>query len=186
MMSSRAVAVCVYLGCLAANPTSASVSYSYTGNNYEIAQGIAPLYETSMRVTATLELVTPLQPNMVEADIIPTHFLINDGVNTITENSDLEEQIFRYSTDAFGTITFWNVSARTALPSPSNVGDQQWEIATSNPSSGLQADYGSISTCVLVFPCGIFAVESGQIHGNPGQRTLVALGQRVGGSDWSS
>jgi hypothetical protein len=56
MFMSRAGAVCVCLGCLAANPASASVSYSYTGNNYEIALGIAPPYDTSMRVTATLEL----------------------------------------------------------------------------------------------------------------------------------
>jgi hypothetical protein len=61
------------------------------------------------------------------------------------------------------------------LPSPSDLGDQKWEIATLNTASGGQADYGSISTCVIDSSCGIFEVESGQIHGHPGQWALVPI-----------
>jgi hypothetical protein len=67
------------------------------------------------------------------------------------------------------------VSAQTALPSPSNVGDQKWEIATLNTTFGLQADYGSISTCVIDSSCGIFEVESGQISDNPGKWTVAPV-----------
>jgi hypothetical protein len=173
MFTSRVGAVCVCLACLAANPASASEFYSYTGNNYALVFGGAPPYDTSMRVTATLEFASSLPPNLVDADVIPIGFLFDDGVNTITENSDIEEQAFRFSTDAVGNITFWNVSAKTALPFPSNVGDQQWEIATLNTTSGTQTDFGSISTCVIDSSCGIFEVESGRNDDNPGTWTVV-------------
>ena len=173
MKSRLLCAVCVCFPCLAANPASASEFYSYTGNNYEIVLGGAPPYDTSMRVTATLEFASPLPANLEDADVIPISFRFNDGVNTITENSDIADQTFRFSTDGFGDIVQWNVSARTALPSPSNVGDQQWEIATLNTTSGTQADFGSISTCVIDSSCGIFEVESGQIRDNPGNWTVV-------------
>ena len=163
------LAVCICVPCLAANPASASEFYSYTGNNYELIFGPAP-HDTSMRVTAILEFTSLLPPNLVDADVTPISFHFNDGVNTITENSDIAQQTFRFSTDAFGNITFWNVGAETALPSPRSVGDQQWEIATMNTTSGTQADFGSISTMELI---GVFGVESGQIRGNPGTWTVV-------------
>jgi hypothetical protein len=127
-----------------------------------------------MRVTATLELSSVLPPNLVDVDVIPISFDFNDGVNTITENSDIDQQTFRFSTDASGNITLWNVSARTAFPSPSNEGDQRWEIATINTPFGTQADYGSLHICDMVFDssCGIYESQSGQIHGNPSQWTL--------------
>ena len=179
MFTSRLFgAVCVCLGCLAANPASASEFYSYTGNNYTLVFGGAPPYDTSMRVTATLEFAASLPPNLADADVIPIGFLFDDGVNTITENSDIEQQTFRFSTDAFGNITFWNVSVRTAFPSPTNVGDQRWEIATLNATSGVvfpQSDYGSINTCEFVSDssCGILNIEQGQIDDNPGTWTVV-------------
>jgi len=140
------LAVCICVPCLAANPAMASEFYRYTGNNYDAIFGPAP-YDTSMRVTATLELSSVLPPNLVDAEVIPISFDFNDGVNTITENSDIEERTFRVSTDASGNITFWNVSAKTTFPSPTQVGDQQWEIATFNTTSGMQIDYGSIHIC---------------------------------------
>ena len=173
MKSRLLCAVCVWFACLAANAASASEFYRYTGNNYEIALGGAPPYDTSMRVTATLEFASPLPANLIDADLSPIAFHFDDGVNTITENSDIAEQTFRFSTDGLGDIVLWNVSARTALPSPSSVGDQQWEIATLNTTSGTQADFGSISTCVIDSSCGIFEVESGQIRDNPGNWTVV-------------
>ena len=166
---------------LAANPASASEFYSYTGNNYALvsggSSGGAPPYDTSMRITATLEFASSLPPNLVDADVIPISFLFDDGVNTITENSDIEQQTFRFSTDAFGNITFWNVSVRTAFPSPTSVGDQWWEIVTLNATTGMlfpQSDYASINTCQFVSDssCDSLNIETGQIDGNPGQWTL--------------
>ena len=168
MFTSRVGAVCVCLACVAANPASASEFYSYTGNNYELIFGTG--HDTSMRVTATLEFASLLPPNLVDADVIPISFHFNDGVNTITENSDIDQQTFRFSTDEFGNVTFWNVSAKTALPSPSNEGDQRWEIATMNTTSGTQVDLGDISTRELP---GVIRRESGQIWGNPGTWTVV-------------
>ena len=168
-------AVCVCFACLAANPASASEFYNYTGNNYELIFGGTPPYDTSMRVTATLEFASPLPANLIDADVSPIGFRFNDGVNTITENSDIEAQAFRFSTDAFGNITFWNVSAQTAFPSPTNVGDQQWEIATLNTTSGTQVDYGSLHTCEILSDssCGVLLIESGQIPDNPGTWSVV-------------
>jgi len=167
----------------------ASEFYRYTGNNYDEIYGPAP-HDTSMRVTATLELSSVLPPNLVDANVIPISFDFNDGVNTITENSDIVLQIFRFSTDASGNITLWNVSAETAFPSPSNEGDQRWTIDTMNTTSGTQVDLGAIQTRGLP---GVLSVESGQIHGNPGLWThgplppdLVDLSgtiKTVGGTD---
>lgn len=165
--------VCIL--CLVTNLANASVFYSYTGKNYEITLGGMPPYDTSMRVTVTLEFASPLPANLADANVNPISFHFTDGVNTITENSDIEEQAFRFATDATGNITLWYVSTKTALPSPSKVGDQQWDIATLN--TGTQVDYGSILTCVIDSSCGIFEVESGQISNNPGEWILGLLPQ---------
>jgi hypothetical protein len=171
----RSRLLCVMFACipyLITNLANASEFYTYTGNNYELIFGATPPYDTSMYVTATLEFSSLLPPNLIAAHVIPIGFYFNDGVNTITNNSNIEEQTFRFSTDASGNITYWDVRAKTALPSPSKLGDQKWEIATWNRPVEGPLDYGSTQTCVTFLPCGIFQVESGQINFNPGEWTL--------------
>ena len=173
MKIRQSIAVCIYFFCLSVNTAIASEFYTYTGNNYELIFGATPPYDTSMYVTATLEFSSPLPSNLIDADVIPTSFQINDGLNTITENSDIEEQTFRFSTDASGNITFWEVKVQTAFPLPTQLGGQRSVIWTLNSRSGSQVDLGGIDIC-RNSECSIIESEQGQINGNPGQWTLAS------------
>jgi hypothetical protein len=86
-------------------------TYRYTGNPFTSVSGV---YTTSDFVTAMITLSVPLGANLVNANVTPTAFTLSDGMQTIT-NLTAFDTFIQFSTDASGTITFWNVLASSGF-----------------------------------------------------------------------
>jgi hypothetical protein len=148
-------AVTLAVGFLAAASVQAvPTTYVYTGNFFNIVN--AP-YTTSDRVTATVELASPLPANMSLGSVTPLAFSFSDGVQTIT-NLTADVTFFTFQTDAAGEITAWVAQALT------NSGQ---EIDT------LFAPAGNFDGAVLGFDPEIGLI-SASISGEPGTWSRVA------------
>ncbi len=80
---------------------------TYTGNPYTTivdTNTISGTYETTMFVSATIELASDLGANF-DATVTPLHFSVNDGRFTITDL--FPSSLFHFTTDAAGAITKW-------------------------------------------------------------------------------
>jgi len=130
-------------------------TYVYTGNFFTI---VVPPYTTSDRVTATVELASPLPANMSLGSVTPLAFSLSDGVQTIT-NLTAEGSFFTFQTGAAGEITAW--------------------VAQAFSNSGLQAidtlfaPAGNFDDGVLGFDPQIGLI-SASISGEPGTWSRVA------------
>jgi hypothetical protein len=142
--------ICCAVGILsAASVQAVPTTYVYTGNFFNIV--IAP-YTTSDRVTATVELASPLPANMSLGSVTPLAFSLSDGEQTIT-NLTAAGSFFTFQTGAAGEITAW--------------------VAQAFSNSGL----GEIDT--LFAPAGNFdggalGFASASISGEPGTWSRVA------------
>jgi len=83
----------------------ADAIYNYTGQNFTTVSGS---YATSMSVTGSFTLASPLAPNLSFDIITPVAFSFSDGVQTFT-NSNTLAPVFEVSTDASGHIDLWEV-----------------------------------------------------------------------------
>ena len=137
---SRATIVALIL--LAASQASASTIYLYTGNNFTFAPNLdqvgstAPgdLYTTADSVSVIMELSAPLAANLVFSTYVtPLSFSLSDGVHTIT-NANATNSGFAFSTDAFGNIDNWFVSA--SIFAPTTGGGITWAIQTAYLTGG--------------------------------------------------
>lgn len=96
-----------------------TTTYNYAGQPYTLFHnhttctlGTCVDYSTSMRVTGSFTVSTPLAPNLSHVDISTSANLLSwtffDGVNTIsstTPNAYIYPGIFQVSTDALGNVT---------------------------------------------------------------------------------
>jgi len=124
------------LGCFTAN---AAQILTYTGNDFAFAN--SP-YTTSDKVTASVDLSTPLGDSVTNVTVAPTSFTITDGVQTLTQaNSTISD--FLFSTGPAGQITAWEIQVNSTGPS----GDY---IQTCSSSS-------CFGVSDLTFDFGIFA-----------------------------
>jgi hypothetical protein len=98
-----ALAVVLSVTAVQAVPTT----YVYTGNFFTV---VVPPYTTSDRVTATVELASPLPANMSLGSVTPLAFSVSDGLQTIT-NLTAEGSFFTFQTGAAGEITAWVAQA---------------------------------------------------------------------------
>ena len=165
------VAVFICTACISAS-VSASVVYTYTGNYFDTFVGTA--YDESMKVTGTVEYAAPLLGNGVGQ--FPISYSFTDGLNTITEQSG--EQL-SFSTDALGNISTWVIILNTYFPSPTNVGDQSFQILSINNPDDNDADEGHFSTCQAIDASGCSRLsERNQTFNtnNPGIWTCEGVG----------
>jgi hypothetical protein len=102
---------------------SASAVLTYTGNNFTTfvdVDAVPGQYDTTMKVVASIELVSPLGANF-DGDVTPLHATFNDGRQTITDPLDMICRPFpgppcgfyHFTTDSSGSIEFWSISALT-------------------------------------------------------------------------
>jgi len=94
----------------AASARASSFLYTYTGNPFFPTQ-VEPPYTTSDKVTTSVVLSAALVDNMPEEQVIPTSFTLTDGHQTITNlnTPNLDANLFKFSTDGMGKITFWEI-----------------------------------------------------------------------------
>jgi hypothetical protein len=150
LVGSLALAVVVLL---MTAPAQASAIYSYTGNFYNVTGVDGPTappdpHTTADRVTATIELASPLAPNLtlLTGSVAPLSFTFDDGVSTITAGST-NQAVFVFATDGLGNITEWIVGVTRNSGGP---GSLFALIATRNdPSADDPAiiDSGVSSLC---------------------------------------
>lgn len=92
-------------------PASAVTIYTYAGRPFSVVSGP---YTTSMSVTGTITLSSPIPANSATIDVTPyiTAFSISDGITTITQlnNEFGQNSSFLFSTNATGDIVSWGVS----------------------------------------------------------------------------
>jgi len=120
------IAVFVFLGLIAIYSPQvalASTILTYTGNNFTTIGDIALIpgqYDTTMKVTVSIELASPLGVNFDDT-VTPLHAMFNDGRQTFIDPPDPSCLPFpgppcgfyHFTTDSFGSIEFWNLLALT-------------------------------------------------------------------------
>lgn len=82
----------------------ADVIYTYTGNDFTIAN--SP-YTTTEKVTATVDLSSPLGDSVTDV-VTPVGFALNDGQQSITKATATFAS-FSFTTGPTGLITKWQV-----------------------------------------------------------------------------
>jgi len=88
----------------AARVQAGTITYTYTGNDYTDA---TTPYTTSMSITASFTLASPLAPDTVyDGTLVPTAWSISDGVETIT-NTSADMLTFDAATNSVGGISSW-------------------------------------------------------------------------------
>lgn len=140
-------------GFLFLTPVSASVIYSYTGNQYvrvgdEFSTESA--YDTSMFVTGYMELENKLAPNLETGlSIAPISFSFFDGVNTIDE-TNATAGLFAFETDSFGEIISWIIAVESRPMSFSNIGDKfvSIELLHDGVAFAANVDNAETLTCL--------------------------------------
>lgn len=93
------------LGVLIVLPAHADVIYTYTGNALGFHSGAVPAAVDHL--TGTFTIASPLDANLNLANISPSSFSFNDGVNSASSYIDT---VFEFSTDASGKITEWEIA----------------------------------------------------------------------------
>jgi hypothetical protein len=99
-----------------AGSAHASVSYDYTGNNFE--GFVMGPYSTNDRVTGSITLSSALGDNLSDVTVTATAFDFFDGVQHIT-NLTANASEFEFSTGSSGHITAWGLSVFNGLGDPS-------------------------------------------------------------------
>jgi hypothetical protein len=100
----------------AARSAHASVTYDYTGNNYN--GFVMGPYSTNDRVTGSIALSSALGNNLSDVTVTPTAFDFFDGVQHIT-NLTANASEFEFSTDGSAHISAWGLSVFNGLGDPS-------------------------------------------------------------------
>jgi len=131
--------------CLLALPSMASsVTYTYTGNDFETAT--SP-YTTSDFVSGSFTLPTALGDNLVDDDItsIISSYSFTDGVETFSSTSDpAAEETLDVSTNSTGAITAWSISLATGPPASNSVST----FSNSADSGELNEGFAGLGTTI--------------------------------------
>ena len=102
-----AVGACLF--CIVATSVGATVTYTYTGNNFDTFENISGNnnpYDTTMNVMVTLEFTEKLPPDTPLHFVTPDRFIISDGINSIDSANAYNSHI-RIGTDSDGNIDRW-------------------------------------------------------------------------------
>lgn len=155
--------------------SSASVIYTYTGNNFNSFTGST--FDSSMSVSGYIELNEFLAPNLINQSVNPLSYSFTDGVSTLT-NSDVvpggSSDLFEFYTDLNGNITMWDVNISLSPVAPSELGDTSHFIKTRNevtPFTDEIIDFGSLGVCITLESgnnCSVFNVSRGEVSNNTG------------------
>ena len=113
-MKTRTLSKIIQLSCAVGVLTGAAVqatpiTYTYTGTPFTTVTGP---YTTSDKVTGSVELMTPLGPNMSLTSVTPLSFSFFDGVQTI-DSSSFTFVIMSFATGPTGAIAGWLVQVGT-------------------------------------------------------------------------
>jgi hypothetical protein len=124
----------------------ASTTYTFSANNYSTignfascSTGPCASYTTSMKISGSFTLASPLPPNFSGGDITSRviAYSFTDGVNTIT-NSDPSARVFQFgvTTDASGNINVASILVEKwqSGSSPHTVGDRFAQINLNGPT----------------------------------------------------
>ena len=165
MQKSRILgAVCACLLSFTGSPGVASVIYTYTGNPFD---DVSSPYNTTMSVTATLELAAALGNNLTDQLVGVPVFTVHDGIHTITQDN-VSGVSFEFSTNAVGTITEWHTGV-DILSDFNDVGETVLFIVTTTDNPVFVADYGSKGICTVKDDCiANQDTERGIIRNAPG------------------
>lgn len=117
-LTGAMVAVATVL-CIPSQVLAQTYLYNYTGNNYSYIHDEPELpgsYNTSQRVTVTLELSGALAPDLVTVDIssMIVSYVVDDGRKVLTENDSFFQDPVNVSTDSNGNIIEWFIAAHSS------------------------------------------------------------------------
>lgn len=113
-MFNKSTILFCFAACILALPMMASsVTYTYTGNDFQSAS--AP-YTTSDFVSGYFTLPTALGDNLTDDSITPASYSFSDGVQTISSSSPPTDVTFDVSTDASGNINGWFINLEFLSP----------------------------------------------------------------------
>ena len=122
-------AACVGLLSVSIAPVYAATTvYSYEGNTFTNFLGPGP-WDTTSKVTASITMSSELGPNLNNSFVTPLSWTLSDGVLPITE-ATATASVFRFSTNAFGDITAWNVDVGEYITGTPSQGDTEHQIVT--------------------------------------------------------
>ena len=136
----------------------ADVVYEYSGSNFTSFSGG---YTSGDSISGSLVLASALGDNLNLASVNPTSFSFSDGIQTISNTSNLASTQFWISTNASGDITGWAINLHEWW----SAGNGQHVIATDFPSpdaydtAGFVANVGwapSVTAAAYSFTPGVW------------------------------
>ena len=137
----------------------ADVVYEYSGSNFTSFSGG---YTSGDSISGSLVLASALGDNLNLASVNPTSFSFSDGIQTISNTSNLASTQFWISTNASGDITGWAINLHEWW----SAGNGQHVIATDFPSpdaydtAGFVANVGwspSITAAAYAYQPGVWS-----------------------------
>jgi hypothetical protein len=137
------VGIALSLALLSSSAANAVEVLTYTGNDFTNVQ--SP-YTTSDKVTATIELLTPLGSSLPLSGVDPISFGISDGQQTITQTDSIGAE-FAFATDSSGNIIEWGIYVPSSMPTGALIESYNENLGASpidegnNPGS---TSYGSV------------------------------------------
>jgi len=104
-----------FAACILTLPLMADVTYTYTGNDFQVATGS---YTTSDFVTGFFTVASPLPDNLVFSNdnVTPTSYSFTDGVQTFSSMAPPPNVTFDIGTDGSGNITMWDINLASGPP----------------------------------------------------------------------
>ena len=140
MSHKSTILFCFAAGILALPLMASSVTYTYTGSDFQSAS--SP-YSTSDFVSGFFTLPAALGDNLVDDSITPTSYSFSDGVQTISSASPPPDVTFEVSTDASGNINGWFINLLFLSPFDeisTETTPNQEDFGTSSGGEGLEFD----------------------------------------------
>jgi len=152
--------------------TAAIVNYQYTGNTYTEIFLLGEPYESTMRVTGTFTVASPLEGH--SGEFTPLSWSFNDGVHTLTSAEHFLSNA-RMTTDSEGMPTSWGISVLDLNP-PYDDRDILNTISTGSRSTGTGVDQARLLICIeFEGVCGFEPIGSGLSEDVPGSWEVSAI-----------
>jgi hypothetical protein len=151
-VAAAAVAACFTL--LGSPAARANVILTYTGNDFNSFSAGQTTYTTADKVTASINLASPLGDDHPFFTVTPLAFSISDGVQTLTNKTPGVGDVFVFETNSTGVITFWDFHA--GVGATSTVGSVNLLFPP-----GEVFDFGNMTLPTIGF-------QQGAVHGDPG------------------
>jgi hypothetical protein len=159
---------------------SADSILTYIGNPYT-GIGDSPLiagsYDTTMYVSAEIDLQFALAGNCSSCIVTPAKFSLNDGRFSVTDSTVGASSHFEFWTDSSGNITMWNVSAFVLAGGDLQPSIQTYFVNNTYNDAGQYStshfqnnDFGANNTSH-----GTWSIQNASVP-EPTSVTLVAIG----------